>query len=308
MLTKKHVIALLFLLPATCLAMEAQPAGQNPAAAASSPAQTFLSVPLVVSEPHCDFVARSNATYWYTATLCAQRHKDMRRKEATIKNVIASTYPGFHRAITMPPYSAAGRAMDNLPFLPDSNPMLSEKGCEMNFGFMLRSVKDAKTKQTILQCWEQPRPVAENARPAPLNDKVCVGTGQYMASAWYKADMCTTLHKDLAVREAQIKEQIAATYPEFQKAISTPPLADAGKDMATYASSVWKNDPSLTEEGCAANLDFLAAPLNAADWKGAVEQCWGKPNPVPASTANPKSSEAATDAPHPQVQGASAPR
>lgn len=198
--------------------------------------------------------------------------------------------------------------MDNLPVLPDSNPMLSEEGCRTNFGFMMRSLKDAKTRQTILQCWEQPRSVADSTPPSPLNDKVCVGTGQYMASAWYKAGMCTARHKDLAAREAKIKEQIAATYPEFQKAISTPPLLDAGKYMASYSSSVWKNDPSLTEEGCEANLDFLAAPLNVADWKDAVEQCWGKPNPVQAPTANPNSSAAATEIPHPQVQGVSAPQ
>ncbi|HEY5994273.1 MAG TPA: hypothetical protein VIU46_06675 [Gallionellaceae bacterium] len=281
MSTMKHVISLLFLLPATCLAAETQPASGNNATAASSPAQSSLSVPLFVSDLHCDMVARFNAISWYTATLCSRRHQDMRAQEDKIKHLITRTYPGLHRAITMPPYSAAAReTMDNSPYLPDSNPMFDEKSCKLNFDRMMMSIKDAETRRTILQCWEQPPSVANDTSPAPLNDKVCVGTAQYMASAWYKAGMCTALHKGLAMREAKIKEQIAATYPEFQKAISTPPLLDAGKYMATYSSSVFGNDPTLTEEGCAANLDFLAAPLNGTDWTDTVEQCWGKPRPV----------------------------
>ncbi len=274
----KRILLLLMLLPAASWAAEPQPVpGQNPALPASSPAQSSLSLPLAVSDARCDLIARSNAMYWYTATLCAQRHKDMRPQEEKIKNLIASTYPGFHRAITLPPYSAFGRAeMDNLPYRPDSNPFLDKKSCKVNFGFLMRNVKETQTRQTILQCWEQPT-AAKAKPPSPLDDKVCVGAAQYLASAWYRAGMCTARHQGLAAREAKIKEQLAATYPDFQKAISTPPILDAGKYMATYSLSDADHDPNLSEEGCEANLDFLETPLQDTDWKNAVEQCWGKP-------------------------------
>ncbi len=234
MLKMKYAVLLLILLPAFSLAAEPKPnAGQSPFSPAASPSRPSPSVPLAVSDGRCDLATQSNAIYWYMTTLCAQRHEDMRPQEEKLKKLIASTYPGFHRAITMPPYSAFGRAaIDSLPYPPDGNPFLDEKSCKGIPEIMMRNIEN--NKQTILQCWEQP--AAAKGEPAsPLDDKICVGTGQYMASAWYKAGMCTARHKDLAAREAKIKEQLAAAYPGFNKAISTPPLLDAGKTMATYS-------------------------------------------------------------------------
>lgn len=281
MLNVKRAALLWVLSPALSVAAEPQPAESAPAATGSSPARLSLSVPIDQSDARCELPAMFGAMNWYNATVCARLHKAMRPQEEKFKELISSTYPGFHRAITMPPFSTLARqTVHDSPSPPEESFMFTEASCKQNFENMMRSINDAKTRQTIQQCWEQPRAAAKDKPFSPLDDRVCVGTAQYLASAWYKAGMCTSRHKDLAEREAKVKEGLASTYPEFQKTISTPPILDAGKYMATYDLAQWGNDPSLSEEGCEQNLDFLASPLRDTEWKEAVEQCWGKPHAV----------------------------
>lgn len=281
------------LLPASAMAAKSKSsAGESASAAESIPAQPSPSVPLPVGDGRCDMLARFNATYWYKATWCARRHKAMRTQEEKIKKLIARTYPGLHRAIMTAPYGPFGRtAIDDSPYNPDTSPFLDKASCKENFGFLMRDIKDAKTRQTILKCWEQPREAATGKPVSPLNDRVCVGTGQYMASAWYRADMCTARHKELEGQTAKLKAQITASLPAFQKAISTRPLLDAGKFMATYSMAKSARDPNLTKEACEANLNFLAMSLKQNEWSNSIQQCWGK---SPGKTASAAETSAAT--------------
>lgn len=171
MSTMKHVISLLFLLPATCLAAETQPAsGENATAAASSPAQVTPPAGNTAAEGDktCIAVGQLMAMNWYHATMCTDRHKKLRSQERVIKGIIASTYPAFHTALTTPPLSDAGKYLaTGSPYLPDSDLSLTEKGCKLNFDVLMWTVKDPEWRQAVLQCWEKPRPVAQETPPAP---------------------------------------------------------------------------------------------------------------------------------------------
>ena len=170
----KGFISLLILLPATCLAAAAQPAPeQNPASSVSSPAQA--TPPAAEADNTCRGLSQLTAMNWYHATMCADRHNKLKQREKAIKDEIARTYPAFHTALTTPPLSDVGKYLaTGLPYLPDSDPTLTEKGCETNFTFLNLLLKEGQWKQAILQCWEKPRPVAQEHLPLPGNTQPTV--------------------------------------------------------------------------------------------------------------------------------------
>lgn len=98
-----------------------------------------------------------------------------------------------------------------------------------------------------------------------------------MAMNWYHATLCTDRHKSLRPRERVIKGIIAGTYPAFHTAITTPPLSETGKHLATGSPYLPDGDFTLTEEGCETNFRLLLQAVKDAQWKQAILQCREKP-------------------------------